>query len=469
MTFKKRAVTSAAVLCCGLGIIGDATAAPKQNAAPARDRINWADFMSRQDPVWTEIPREWHEGPFVGNGLHGTMIWAEKDEPLHWDVGRSDVTDRSYRLPIGKFVLRPQGTVTGGTFRLDLWNAEARGTLRTDRGQISTRTFTHATLPVTIVEREGTQAEQGAGLEFVQTPPLPARETFRNEPIPPDRINPAATVGESDTVRWCRQPFKAGGGYTVAWSEKPGTDGKKLLAFTVDFAKDGDAPNPDKAVGIVRSALRDGTDALAKSHRAWWHAYWPQSFVSIPDTRMENFYWIQMYKMAAATRADKPALDLMGPWFRSTPWPRIWWNLNIQLTYWPVYTANRLELGESLTRMIDTNRQNLINNVPEEWRGDSAAVGRTSSYDAVGKVGDERGNLLWTLHNYWLQYRYSGDEKMLRNGLYPILTRSVGYYLHLLEPGDDGRLHLPLSTSPEYPDKAPDTNYDLSLLRWGLT
>jgi len=187
---------------------------------------------------------------------------------------------------------------------------------------------------------------------------------------------------------------------------------------------------------------------------------------------MESFYWIQMYKLASGTRADRPALDLMGPWFRRTPWPRIWWNLNIQLTYWPVYAANRLDLGESLTRMLDAGASNLVRNVPPDWQHDSAAIGRTSTYDCRGGVGgrdgEERGNLTWAMHNYWLQYRYSGDEAMLRERLYPLLRRAVGYYLHLLKPGEDGRLHMPLSLSPEYPDKAPDTNYDLALLRWGL-
>jgi hypothetical protein len=48
------------------------------------------------------------------------------------------------------------------------------------------------------------------------------------------------------------------------------------------------------------------------------------------------------------------------------------------------------------------------------------------------------------------------------------LKRAIGYYLHLLSPGADGKLHLPVSTSPEYPKNVPDANYDLSLLRWGL-
>ncbi len=42
------------------------------------------------------------------------------------------------------------------------------------------------------------------------------------------------------------------------------------------------------------------------------------------------------------------------PWYRDTGWPRIWWNLNIETLYLPVYTGNRLELGESFTNFIDT-------------------------------------------------------------------------------------------------------------------
>ena len=110
--------------------------------------------------------------------------------------------------------------------------------------------------------------------------------------------------------------------------------------------------------------MAQGPDRLRRSHRAFWHAYYPQSFVSLPNARLESFYWIQMYKLASATRADRPAIDTLGPWYARTPWPGIWWNLNIQLSYWPVYTANRLALGESLLALVDRNQDNLRDNVP---------------------------------------------------------------------------------------------------------
>lgn len=447
---------------------------PKEQAVFKVSSVGWQEFLKRHDLVWETLPKEWEGGAFLGNGLVGAMIYSDGTNALQWDVGRTDVVDRGGRIPIGRFVLETPSPTSGGTMRMDLWNAEARGSLfpkGTHAPLLEWRSFTHTDRPVTIIDLEEKPDTPPAKLSFRHLAARSARDDFKKIPIPKEDLNPEPSYGESNGISWCLQPFKVGGGYTVAWGEKTVTPGKREFAFTVDFTASG-IPNPDKAVKDVRSALAENEQALVQSHRDWWHAYYPQSFLSIPDTRMESFYWIQMYKLASATRTDRPALDLMGPWFRATPWPKIWWNLNLQLTYWPVYAANRLALGESMTRMIDTGMTNLIANVPLEWSNDSAAIARTSSYDCVGKVDPkehkELGNLLWALHNYWLQYRYCGDEKMLKERLYPLLSRAVGLYLHLLTPGPDGKLHLPVSISPEYKQSGPDTNYDLSLLRWGL-
>src|ERR1051325_8259066 len=73
-------------------------------------------------------------------------------------------------------------------------------------------------------------------------------------------------------------------------------------------------------------AVRQGVARLEAAHRRWWHAYYPESFLTFPDARLEAYYWIQIYKLGSAMRADGPILDLNGPWFNATPWPGIWWN-----------------------------------------------------------------------------------------------------------------------------------------------
>ena len=57
---------------------------------------------------------------------------------------------------------------------------------------------------------------------------------------------------------------------------------------------------------------------------------------------------------------------------------------------------------------------------------------------------------------------------MLRNRLYPLLKAATNYYLHYLQKGDDGMLHISAGLSPEYHKDGghPDCNIDLALLRW---
>lgn len=76
-----------------------------------------------------------------------------------------------------------------------------------------------------------------------------------------------------------------------------------------------------KAETALASLQEADLPVLRKAHREWWHNYYPQSFVSLPDKKMENFYWAQMYKLASATRTGGGLLDNSGPWQVLTPGP----------------------------------------------------------------------------------------------------------------------------------------------------
>ena len=463
---------------------GGAAAAPKV-------AVNWAQYLARHDLVWKTAPVTWDDAAFLGNGLLGAMIYTGENHEVVWDIGRSDVTDHREgsnpmfakpRMPIGRMILQTVGRIAGGSARLDLWNAEARGIVRTDLGKIRWRSFVHTDKMVVVVVLEATGEERRCHWQWRPALAINARKVFRKFPMSGDDLNPAPWVEELGDARVSVQRLQSGGEYSTAWLEQGRTDGTRVLYLSVG---DSMAANHarDEAVQAVRHGLEEGVDRLAESHRAWWHDYYPASFLSVPDTRLESFYWIQMYKLASITRPDRPAIDNMGPWFGPpTPWPGIWWDLDIIIDYTPVYTANRLDMGESFVRLLDNHRENLIRNAPKEFQHDSAAIGVTTSYDGrVDVMADPMipgrrilGNLVWACHDYWLHYRYSMDDTLLRDRLYPLLTRAVNFYLHLLAREEDGKLHLPKAWSPEYPslptplqDTAPDTNYDLALLRWG--
>ncbi len=78
-------------------------------------------------------------------------------------MGRADLTEHrrdNHRLPIGGLVLETAGIIQGGTLRLDIWNAEVRGQIMTDKGSISFRTLIHTDLMTMILDLEPTRRRQ---------------------------------------------------------------------------------------------------------------------------------------------------------------------------------------------------------------------------------------------------------------------------------------------------------------------
>jgi len=450
--------------------------------APAT-RIDWPTFLGRQDLVWDRLPAGWGESAFIGNGRLGATIDV-RDGAFGWTINRTDVVHDQSRYPIGRVVLKTAGSIQGGTARLVLWDAEASGVLTTDRGAVRWRSFTTSQPSVIVIVLEGTGGESGVGIDWSPAEARPPRKVYRKDPFAPEDLHPPPMVTHASPEITSVQSFIGGGAHAESIrrvavvpplrNSERGTGGEVFYVSIGQGSTDRDALVEARAA--TREAARLGLARLEAAHRKWWHAYYPESFLTFPDARLEAYYWIQIYKLGSAMRADGPILDLNGPWFNATPWPGIWWNLNIQLTYSPLFRANRLDLAESLFRNLDRHRQALIDNVPERLRADAAAIGRSSGPDLVRPVdlataesdaAHEMGDLPWTLYYYWLDYRYQMDDRVLRERVYPLLKRAIGNYLAYLERGDDGRWHLPPTESPELAT-VPDANYDLALLRWGL-
>ncbi len=120
-------------------------------------------------------------------------------------------------------------------------------------------------------------------------------------------------------------------------------------------------------------------------------------------------------------RPDAQYIDASGMWNSGGPWPYGAHDFNTQTVHFPVYTGNRLHLGEALVESLYRNRNNLIENVvPLEWQHDSALLPLATAFDLKGKRdGDGRysellGCLPWLLNNCWLHYRYTMDQDLLR-------------------------------------------------------
>lgn len=451
-------------------------------------QIDWPSFFSRQDLVFDTLTSHWEDGAFLGNGLLGVMAYREDSNALRFDLGRTDVTDHreginpsigKARLPIGRFVLSTSSPIRKIRLRLDLWNAELNGTLFTDKGTIQFQGLVAATRDVILFKTTSSASGQAVRWEWKPEPALSPFLSLGRDSASKYGANPHPVRTKEGSIHYHKQSLLAGGSYTTAWKEiREGHSSSLLITIENSYPADVSQKSAQRALSAV---LAKDVEPLIRAHRNYWHQFYHKSFVSLPDSRLESFWWIQQYKMASATRVGAYPIDLMGPWYRITPWPKYWWNLNIQLTYYPFFSSNHIELVHPLLKMVNDHVATLSKNVPPPYQHNAAALGRSGPYDMSGTIkvvkgGDstgnsaaslELGNLPWLLHVYWQAYEYTRDPAVMKK-LYPVLTKSINYYLNIMEKGADGYYHLPYTYSPEYPKGITrDANYDLSLLRWG--
>lgn len=471
-----------------------AQAAPAQAAPTAvhSPADSWTTVLDDADLRWQRMPKTWYEGPYLGNGRLGSGIYAEpgaETRAIRFNVQHAEVQDHRpefgslfglARLPIGHFTLEPAGTVTGVDWRMRLHTAELEGTVTTSAGTLALRAFVQSTGDVLAVEVTPSAGERDFRWVFHPAEAISPRAAFK--PLPDGYTgNPPATVQHHGPTTAAVQSLLAGGQHVTAWRERT-RGAARTLYVTVAHSHPKNTAH-DRALRTVAAASALPYALLAVPHRAWWDRFYRKSFLSLPDARLQRFYWIQLYKTASAARRDAPVMATPGPWLEPTPWPNTWWNLNVQLEYWLIHGSNHLEL-DAVTRALSEFRDQLSREVAAPYRADSAGIPRTTDPQLVNgaAVADggygvgipgqdpptpEVGNLTWALHNVWLSYRHTMDRSILRDTLFPLLRKAVNYYLHFLTPGADGRLHLPATFSPEYGVNAPDCNYDLMLLRWG--
>jgi len=427
-----------------------------------------------------------YEGVFTGNGLLGTMLYQKSANSLRIDVGRTDVYDHrkdgnyvlfsSPRLLIGHFEISfKDATKSRGEINL----IDAQATAFANNG-ITVKTVTLAEKDIIIIRINKNTSSDQYQINFVPEEARSPRFNFDYTKKPEQyEVNPAVITYQSKDIFCIQQPLLAGGGYLTAYKQIQSGD-EDIYIATVTYSTSGE-DYVANAIHLLETIDPMTIDDEMINHRFWWDKYNQQSTYSVPDSSMQAFYDMQLYKLACATRADAPALDLQGPWTSNTPWPAYWYNLNMQLTYSPLYTANRLEIAESLIRLIDVNKKQLIKNVHLDYQHNSAGVGRIAdpfmnspiSLHTDHNLNDdqyaEMTNLIWLLHYYYKHYRHSMDD-VLKDNLYDLLKRSVNLCIHLLKKNASGIYEFSVkSHSPEYPKSYDyNTNYDLSNLRWGL-
>src|SRR2546421_594890 len=325
--------------------------APAASAARTA-RVDWPVFLARHDLVWDRLPTRWGESAFIGNGRLGATIDAPGGV-LGWTINRTDFVHDQSRFPIGRVVMKTSGTVQGGDARLTLWDAEATGRVTTDRGELRWRSFAAAQPSVIVVVLEGRGDERGSDvqLDWVPAEARPPRKVARKEAFAPEDLHPPPTVTRSKAGLTSVQTFIGGGAH--AESIRPAGGGVFYISIGQGHTgRDALA----EAQAATSEAARLGGARLTAAHRTWWHAYYPASFLTFPDARLQAYYWIQIYKLGSLVRpvdlatAQSDAAHEMGdlPWTMYYYWLQYRYQMDDHVLRERVYPLLKLAIGNYL-------------------------------------------------------------------------------------------------------------------------
>ena len=204
-----------------------------------------------------------------------------------------------------------------------------------------------------------------------------------------------------------------------------------------------------------------GYDALNDEAAEWWRGYWARGCtIDVPNETLMLLYYLGLYKLAGLSVPGGPAATLQGPWIeehRLPPWSGDYhFNINVQECYWPAYAANHLEALEPLFELLKSWEPKLRRNakvfasVDDGFLLPHAVDDRCTCMGGFWTGAVDHGSTAWTGQLLWLYYRYSMDERFLRETAYPFMKGALRVYEAMLEEDEDGRLCLPIGVSPEF-------------------
>lgn len=453
------------------------------------------DSVRKHNLLREQPSQSWLEGIPAGNGVLGAMTWGGPDE-LTFTLDRSDLwlttqhpahellpIDDLRRFCAGALIVSTQPSASRFREGLDL--LEAIGFRETGAGM--TQWFVHATRPLLCVRLQPASAE----VRFHWKPPALWDRRGGNFPDPyAGRL--AAKADHADTaalmtmafdgkplaaimaqVFQCGRPLSLSGqdGHFTAQAQ-PGDEA--LLLVTIGCLRNPPIPSVDDLRRIVFAC--PDWERLAEEHRRWWRAFWSRSGMRLSHAAMDRLWHLGNYFLGANARPDSPTIALQGVWSEDgvVPWgDRLGWDLNVQVTYSPIYTGNHLDFGFSL---YDWYRRYLPR--MKDFAKDVFGPEAEGAYLQPGTddlcqtwINASCGGLgagAWVGHFFWQHYLYSGDRAFLRDYCLPVFREHLKMERFVWLKEADGQYHLSnrfrspetdrLGTSMYYPPQSPEIN-----------
>ena len=188
-----------------------------------------------------------------------------------------------------------------------------------------------------------------------------------------------------------------------------------------------------------------------------------------PDPQMASLtYQFGRFLLIASSRPGTQPANLQGIWNHSeNPWwdAKYTTNINTQMNYWPVESANLSEMHEPLFKMIEELTDEGTQVAKEHYGANgwvfhqNTDLWRTAAPMDGAQWGTFTVGGAWLVTHMWEHYLYTQDKAFLER-IYPTMKGSVEFFMDFLIDHPNGKwLVTSPSSSPENPPKAPGYEY----------
>ena len=457
--------------------------------------------------LFDSLARRWDEAIPLGNGWLGTLIW-QKNNKIRLSLDRVDLWDERPMPEIDKLTYRwvkekvrlnqydsvqkrgdepyeiyPAPTkIPGAAIEFDL---SQLGKIISNELDINTglsvikfqngvqfNNYIHATKLVGYYGWENVPAETSIPELMIPNYNSGKKGTEGNsvEGQGLEQLGyKRGTITKTDSSILYHQPTWQNNYYEVLvkWNRMPGN--KIIGQWTISNNKPAKLP-------AIQSTMKEPT--YWPSHIKWWKDYWSRSSIAIPDKQLEKQYYLEMYKFACVARSNAAPISLQAIWTADNgnlpPWKGDFHHdLNTQLSYWPGYSGNHLDLTAGYTNWLWK-----VKEVNRQWTKRYFDVAGLNVPGVTTISGKEMGGWVqysmspttaaWLAQHFYWQWKYSMDKVFLEKYAYPYIKEAAVFLENLSVRNGDTR-KIALSSSPEYNDNRVTawfndwTNYDLSL------
>lgn len=284
---------------------------------------------------------------------------------------------------------------------------------------------------------------------------------------------PKAKFFEKDGFKWYEQNTHTDYSFGIV-TYRAGDEIYYTLATTDD-----DKDYIGYAEKILTNAAEKGFDKLFDEHKKSRKKYLAKSFVKTGDKLIDETYKKSWYLFKCCSKKGGYPMPLQGVWTADNdclpPWKGDYHHdTNTELSYQAYLKANRLEEGEAFIDYLWRLKPAYERFAKEFFGVNGLLLPSCSTLDGKAMGGWAQYSLsptmtIWAAQSFDEYYLYTGDEKFLKNRAYPFFKK-VGQAIKGLLTEKNGKLYLPVSSSPEIFDNArkaylePNSNFDLSLL-----